>query len=116
MRDPESIASQVARAFPVEPVPARETLFNPHCDECVDVSNAFGARQWTAIGLQDLVGKEMALLTPVAWSYYLPALITWCVREPQALDVLPEFLVYQLEPPQPPRSDEWFEKKEGRLF
>jgi hypothetical protein len=29
------------------------------------------------------------------------------------LDVLPEFLVYQLEPPQPPETDEWFLERRG---
>ena len=75
MSDPEAIAAGARAAFPAEPVPPKEALFKNHCDECIDVSNAFGARPWTAVPLQDIVGKETALLTAAAWRYYLPAMI-----------------------------------------
>ena len=36
------------------------------------------------ISLEDiLAGRETALLTAAAWRYYLPALMTWCIRAPQ---------------------------------
>jgi hypothetical protein len=41
-----------------------------------------------------------ALLTPVAWRYYLPAILRWCAREPVAVDVLLDNSVYQLERPE----------------
>ena len=114
MIDPESIAAHAAEAFPSQPVPPQNVLFKNHCDECIDVSNAYGVRPWTAIVLNDIIGKETALLTAAAWQYFLPAMITWCVRVPEALDTLPEYLVYQLEPPELGEVDEWFtERKSG---
>ena len=113
--DPESIAGRVKAAFPDEPVPSEEALFKDHCDECIDVSNAFGRRPWTAVPLCDIVGKETALLTATAWRYFLPAMISWCVRDPEALDTLPEFLVYQLEPPEPSKTDPSKTRTAGRM-
>src|SRR5207344_3154459 len=101
MSDLETITALVRRAFPAEPVPPAETLFKDHCDECVEVSNAFGGRAWPQISLQDLLaGGETSLLTATAWRYYLPAVIYWCVRDREAVDVIADNLVYQLEPPE----------------
>ena len=65
------------------------------------------------ISLEDiLAGRETALLTAAAWRYYLPALMTWCIRAPDAVDVLQDNLVYQLEPPAESRGvPEWFEER-----
>jgi hypothetical protein len=113
MSDADTIAAAAKAAFPAEPVPPKEALLNEHCQECIDVSNAFGVRAWTTVPLADIVGKETALLTATAWRYYLPTMISWCVRDPDALDVLPQFLVYQLEPPRPGLNDEWFVDRKG---
>lgn len=115
MTDPNAIAQLVETAFPPEPRPPREVLFNNHCPECVEVSQAFGGRPWPDVSLQDLLaGGETALLTPAAWRYYLPAVIVWCVREPDVVDVIGDNLVYQLEPPEPGKTDAWFdERKDG---
>ena len=78
MSDPESIASKVKAAFPAEPRPSKEALFNDHCDECLDVSKAFGARPWPEISLQDLLaGGETALLTAAAPQDVYRALEYW---------------------------------------
>ncbi|MET0551656.1 MAG: DUF6714 family protein [Vicinamibacteria bacterium] len=113
MISPEAIARSAVDAFPSEPVPPRELLYRSHCDECIDVSNAYGVRPWTAVALDDMVGKETALLSAAAWRYFLPAMITWCVREPDALDTLPDFLVYQLEPPEVGTDEGWFLERKG---
>lgn len=114
MSDLETITLLVKRAFPSEPVPPAETLFNDHCDECAEVSNAFRGRPWPEISLPDLLaGGETALLTAAAWRYYLPAVIYWCVRDPEAVDVIADNLVYQLEPPEHGKTDEWFEERKS---
>jgi len=115
MTDPQAILAEVAAAFPSAPVPARDALLNHHCCECIEVSEAFGCKPWPAITLDDLrAGAETALLTPAAWRYYLPAVITWCVRAPDAVDVIQDNLVYQLEPPEPTDQEslhEWFRQR-----
>ena len=115
MGDPNAVVEQVASAFPVTPVPSREALFKDHCDECMEVSNAYGGRPWPEISLQEfLAGGETALLTSTAWRYYLPTMIWWCVRDPESADVICDNLVYQLEPPKAGETDEWFwERKDG---
>jgi hypothetical protein len=115
MIDPEAVVAQVAAAFPSEPVPPQEQLLNGHCCECVEVSNAFGYKPWRSISLDDLrAGGESALLTPAAWRYYLPAVISWCVRAPESVDVIQDNLVYQLEPPEASKQNalhEWFAER-----
>src|SRR5258708_36756082 len=107
MSAPEALVRRVAAAFPVEPRPPQEALFNNHCDECVEVSNAFGGRPWSEISLFDLLaGGETALLTPAAWRYYLPVMLPWGVREPEAVGGIGHDLWYPLEPPEPGRQDE----------
>jgi len=113
MTQADQIAARARAAFPAEPVPPAAELSNDHCEECADVSKAFGARAWTDVALGDLVQKETALLTATAWRYYLPAIITLCVQNPEALDLLPEFTVYQLEPPKAGEEDAWFSERSG---
>jgi hypothetical protein len=97
MIDGEQIVAQVVAAFPSEPLPPKEALLNPHCCECVEVSEAFGYKPWPTVTLEDLrAGGETALLTAIAWRYYLPAVITWCIRAPEVVDVIQDNLVYQL--------------------
>lgn len=113
MRDAEAIVEQITAAFAGTEPPGREALFNNHCCECAEVSGAFAGRLWTEITLQHLLeGRETALLTAAAWRYYLPAMMVWCVREPDAVDVIQDNLVYQLEPPGDDYGvPEWFNER-----
>jgi len=110
VRDTEELVRQIVAAFASTPHPAREALANNHCCECVEVSRAYAGKPWTQIALEDiLAGRETALLTAAAWRYYLPAMLIWCLREPDAVDVLADNLVYQLEPPDGEHGvSEWF--------
>jgi len=86
-------------------------LLKTHCCECVETSEAFGFKAWPDISLEELLaGRETALLTATAWRYYLPAVISWCVRAPEVVDVINDNLAFQLEPPK--ESDgKWFEER-----
>ena len=113
MIDAEAIVRQIRDAFAdVEP-PSHEALLNNHCCECADVSAAYAGKHWTDVALTDvLVGREIALLTAAAWRYYLPAFLTWTIRAPEAVDVLQDNLVYQLEPPRDGQGvPEWFDAR-----
>ena len=109
----ERMVDQIRRAFADVPQPEPALLVNNHCCECRDVSTALGGRPWQEISLEDLRrAQEMSLLSPAAWRYYLPAMLTWAIREPLVMDVMVDNLVYQLEPPRDGHGvPEWFAER-----
>ncbi len=111
---PQDAIDQVEAAFKDVPLPSKEALTNHHCCECLETSQAFGAKSWQEVSLADLLsGRETALLTVAAWRYYLPSVMIWCVREPRAVDVILDNLVFQLTPPDPQVewARQWFEPR-----
>lgn len=113
MRSADDVVQLIRSAFIETRRPDAEALINRHCCECAEVSAAYAGKPWTDISLADvLAGRETALLSAAAWRYYLPAVMTWCVRAPDAVDVIQDNLVYQLEPPADGRGvPEWFEAR-----
>jgi hypothetical protein len=108
------IIEQITTAFSSTSLPQAEALVNHHCCECYETSAAFGGKPWAEISLEEvLAGRETALLTAEAWRYYLPAVMIWCIRAPEAMDVMQDNLVYQLEPPGAEGGSvrEWFEQR-----
>ena len=112
------VLERVEAAFAGVPKPTDDALVNRHCCECVETSEAFAGASWQDVTLDQLLrGRETALLTVEAWRYYLPAVITWSVKDPKAVDVIADNLVYQLTPPGGPTAPEvdagalaeWFE-------
>ena len=114
MKDVQQIVDQVSAAFSDVVQPASDALMNHHRCECLETSSAFAGKPWADISLDDLLaGRETALLTVEAWRYYLPAMIIWCIRAPDTVDVIQDNLVYQLEPPHAEGASvrEWFEPR-----
>jgi hypothetical protein len=114
MTNEQDIIDKVHAAFKDVPLPSAEALWNNHCCECSETSAAFGARPWSEISLDDLLsGRETALLSEVAWRYYLPSMIIWCIRAPKDVDVIQDNLVYQLAPPETQEqwAWEWFKPR-----
>ena len=113
MRGADEIVQQITAAFASAERPAREILRNDHCCECAETSDAYGGRAWGEISLVDLLrGRETALLSAAAWRYYLPAVMIWCIRAPETVDVIQDNLVYQLEPPADGNGvPEWFAER-----
>ena len=113
MTGPDAIVRQIQEAFAATELPPPETMINNHCCECADVSAAFAGKRWPEVTLDDVMrGREIALLTPAAWRYYLPAFLTWTIRAPETVDVLQDNLVYQLEPPRDGQGvPEWFNER-----
>lgn len=106
MTNAQDVIDQVHAAFKDVPLPSKDALWNNHCCECSEMSAAFGARPWPEISLEELLsGRETALLSEVAWRYYLPSMIIWCIREPEIVDVIQDNLVFQLAPPG--MQEEW---------
>ncbi len=113
MRDADDIIRCIDAAFAETPQPAPEALLNQHCCECAETSAAFAGKPWQEISLDDLLaGRETALLSAPAWRYYLPAMMIWCIRAPDVVDVIQDNLVFQLEPPADGRGvPEWFAER-----
>lgn len=111
--DDRTVLERVAAAFANHPKPPDEALLNRHCCECLETSEAFAGTAWQDVTLEQLLaGRETALLTVEAWRYYLPAAITWSVRDPKAVDVIADNLVHQLTPPgEDGALAEWFEPR-----
>ena len=112
-RDTHGIIQQISDAFADVEQPPRDALFNGHCCECAETSAAYDGKPWMDVTLADVLrGRETALLTAAAWRYYLPAFMIWAIREPVAVDVLQDNLVYQLEPPHDGNGvPEWFAER-----
>jgi hypothetical protein len=96
--DPADVVGQIRDAFRDVPLPRPELLYNGHCDECVEVSEAFGGRPWQDVPLDDVLYQETAVLTVAAWRYYLPAVMIWCLTQPERVDVMLDNIVFQLNP------------------
>ena len=112
-RDIAATIREITEAFADTPYPGREALFNDHCCECAEVSESYAGKTWKEITLEDVLGgRETALLNAAAWRYYLPALMIWCIRAPDTVDVIHDNLVFQLEPPDAQRGvAAWFDER-----
>ena len=108
--DVEPLVARIAAAFADVPRPDPAALHNDHCCECAETSEAYGALPWPEIRLEHLLaGRETSLLTVAAWRYYLPAMMTWCLRQPVEADVLVDYVAWQLTPPAGERGvPDWF--------
>ena len=107
------ILERLEAAFANVPRPSQEELVNRHCCECLETSEAFAGAAWRDVTLEQiLAGRETALLTVESWRYYLPAVISWSVKDPEAVDVIADNLVMQLTPSGDGGSLEaWFEPR-----
>ena len=109
----EQIVQQIRDAFANVPQPPADALVNNHCCECAETSAAYAGKRWAEVSLEELLrGIEISLLTASAWRYYLPAFLIWTIRNPDAVGVLEDNLVFQLEPPREGRGvPEWFNER-----
>jgi hypothetical protein len=90
----------IEAAFPLDPVPEVDDVRNDHCPECAELAARFSGKRWDEIALADLARNPSAsLLTPVAFRYYLPAMMLRSMEDPRALDTFPYSLVSELSPP-----------------
>jgi hypothetical protein len=95
---------EIENAFSGTVLPAAAALMNNHCSECVETSRLFWNEQESFVTWQEAARRpgsyvESALLTAEAWRYYLPALMIWCVRDTESVNVLLDNLVHGLTPP-----------------
>jgi hypothetical protein len=89
----------IEAAFPVEPLPAEDQLRNDHCPECREIAARFSVRAWPELTAADLLGNPSpSLLTPTAFRYYLPAMMSRSMESRRELDCFPASLVSGLSP------------------
>ena len=70
MRDESEIIQQITDAFAGVEQPSREALFNGHCCECAETSEAYAGKRWMEVTLEDVLrGRGVSLLTAAAWQY-----------------------------------------------
>lgn len=98
MVDTADVVEQITQAFRDVPLPPPGILYNGHCEECIEVSEAFGGRPWQDVPLDDVLYQETAFLTAAAWRYYLPAVMIWCLTQPEKVDLMLDNIVSQLTP------------------
>jgi len=108
----ETVIQAIQAAFAELPMPPADALKNDHCQECTDTWRWFldvAAEVMTWKSAAAMPGKaiETSLLSVAAWRYYLPALLIWCVRDRDTVDVLPDNVAHTLSR----RSDDWFQAR-----
>jgi hypothetical protein len=98
----ETATANIRTAFAATAEPDRAEVQNDHCPECQETAGRFAGRRWEEITVATLLlypKPSVALLTPSAFRYYLPALMLRCIEAHRALDVLPDEIVGDLSPP-----------------
>ena len=105
-------------AFPVARVPPAANLVRDGCSSCVAIRAGLAGRAWDALA-QDTLEKQadnLALLTPAAFAYYLPAFMCGAVAYPKIPGVgashLLDFTVQSLCDPELPDDEWWRERAE----
>jgi uncharacterized protein DUF6714 len=97
----ETATASIRAAFVGTAEPSRAEMRNDHCPECRETSAYFAGQRWEEITVATLVlaKPSVALLTPAAFRYYLPALMLRCIEARLELDVLPESVIGNISPP-----------------
>ncbi|MEQ8673540.1 MAG: hypothetical protein RLP44_05820 [Aggregatilineales bacterium] len=115
----DTFVEKIERAFADVPYPEDGRIVDDrfHCYECEDMHNAFVDKQWQS--LTDAVylrhHKEMSILTPAAFRYFLPAYMRAAVVDPVQADLAADYIVYSLTPPSE-RQDEIHKANEMKSY
>ena len=88
----------IREAFPVDLPP--EVLIQHSCNECYSLQKAFIGKRWTEVPGITIVENydKLPLFTPEAFAFYVPAFMTFVLREATQDDSVLEFLIYSLSP------------------
>ena len=74
-QDVNKIFSEIARSFPVDPIPDPRSLVSHDCEECAAVQRVFAGKKWAELSVADLEQEPAALslLDTKAYAYYIAA-------------------------------------------
>ncbi|HEY0144403.1 MAG TPA: DUF6714 family protein [Thermoanaerobaculia bacterium] len=90
------IEDDLLNAWSTETAPPRDQIASHQCEECFEITAFFGGRPWTDFtDVQTLRYHEcaLALFTPVAFHYYLPAFMHATLADPIGADVIADSVV-----------------------
>jgi uncharacterized protein DUF6714 len=111
---------RIRRVFPVAAPPSEANLALDGCSFCAAIHKALSGERWDAVSAEDLDKQvdSIALLTPDAFAYYLPAFLCRAIASPEnpgvgASNVL-FFTVQSLCDADLP-SDAWWSERIERL-
>jgi hypothetical protein len=95
-----SLAEFIRKAFPAGKPPAREDLIQfPRAYES-EILDAFAGKRWPDLATKDLRSREefQSLFTPLAYAYYLPAVLIAVLLDETEADILHDGLIFNLTP------------------
>lgn len=97
-REIARLISAIEKGFPVRPMPTRIT--ECPCPECRDLHCAFYGREWKGISDRTLEANfsSLSLFSPQAFSYFLPAYLTYSLKHFVLFCDVLEFTIYALSP------------------
>jgi len=117
----DALLRRIQEAFPVQPLPSPDRVALHDCRECSELRDAFARRVWTELdsSVLEAHADNIALLSPDAFFYYVPAFMSEAVRSPEepgvgASNAL-DFSVQALCDPGLP-EDEWWSQRVARLL
>ena len=98
------LRASIVHAFPVEPLPKRDSIIAHECEECWEVRDDFASQRWPDVTREtiDRHFDSLPLFTPTAHHYYLPAYLVRALdHEGQTFGTggtVADFVIYNLSP------------------
>jgi hypothetical protein len=109
------LIEQIERAFKDTVYPGDDRIVeNPNDMESSRLRARFKGKHWTTVPLSTLIKDRsgLPLMTPEAFRFFLPAYMHASVVYPDAVDVIPENVVFHLTPPAERSANaEWFRER-----
>ena len=98
-----SVLAEIESGFAEVPQPDSGHVVAASSAESLEgqgIQRDFGGRDWRSLGVEELRrhSSSLFLLTPEAFRYYLPAFMKVSISDPEKADVIPETLVFALDP------------------
>jgi hypothetical protein len=106
----DALRQKILEAFPKIDPPGPENITSHPCKECDGVRNDFRGVHWWAAGdaLIDENFDNLALFTPEAYHYFLPAFLLRALNAFDPDNLVLQFCIYSLSPTKTPIDDPWY--------
>ena len=112
----DELVAQIEQAFANTTYPGDDHLTNcprKNCDDCMEIARDFRGKSWSSLTDVKLLRHHesaLALMTPEALHYYLPAFMLAALKDSKTADVILDNLEFGLTPPETEgtEAEEWF--------